>query len=113
MPRCCAACELFPWTVPRSRTKDEVPEMEQMVQQALRARSDLAIQIANELNSQISALGTANGLLPTLVAFGGTQNSGLAGTARFVSAGPGRPPVGPGSVLYRRSRRCAGPDLPA
>ncbi len=86
---------IVPVDRPKIPEKDEVPEMEQMVQQALRARSDLAIQIANELNSQISALGTANGLLPSLVAFGGTQNSGLAGTARFVSAGPGRPPVGP------------------
>ncbi len=79
-------------TVPE---KDEVPAMEEMVREALAARSDLAVQIANQLNSEINALGTKNNLLPTLVAFGGTQQSGLAGTARFVDQGPGRPPIGP------------------
>jgi outer membrane protein TolC len=75
--------------------KDEIPAMEEMVREALATRSDLAIQLANEINSEINALGTKNGLLPTLVAFAGTQNSGLAGTARYIDQGPGKPPLGP------------------
>jgi outer membrane protein TolC len=79
-------------TVPE---KDEVPAMEEMVREALATRSDLAVQLANEINSEINALGTKNGLLPTLVAFAGTQQSGIAGTAHFIDQGPGQPPLGP------------------
>jgi outer membrane protein TolC len=60
--------------------KDDNPAMDEMVGGALKARSDLAIQLANQMNSEINALGTRNGLLPTLVAFASTRNSGLAGT---------------------------------
>jgi outer membrane protein TolC len=69
--------------------------MEEMVGKALKARSDLAIQTANQLNSEINALGTQNGLLPTLVAFTSLQSSGLGGSARLQTPDPSRPPSGP------------------
>jgi outer membrane protein len=86
---------IVPVDQPTIPNRDELPEMEAMVREALRARGDLALQLANFYNAQINALGTRNGLLPTLAAFTTTQNSGLAGTARFRDAGPGRPPTGP------------------
>jgi outer membrane protein len=86
---------IVPVDRPSVPEKDEVPAMEEMVREALAARSDLAVQLANEINNEINALGTKNGLLPTLVAFAGTQSSGIAGTARFIDQGPGQTPLGP------------------
>jgi hypothetical protein len=39
----------------------------------------------------VSALGTANGVLPTLVGFGGTTQAGLAGTAQDIPSGRADP----------------------
>ncbi len=67
--------------------RDELPPVEQMVSQALANRSDLAAEQANLRASEVSALGTENGILPSLQVFGSMSNAGLAGTARTVTRG--------------------------
>jgi outer membrane protein len=67
--------------------KDEFPPLRDLVQTALSNRSDLAAQRANERTSEVLALGTHNGLLPLLIAFGSESHAGLAGTGRAVTAG--------------------------
>ena len=67
--------------------KDEFPSLKSMVQMALANRSDLAAQQANEKTSEVSALGTRNGVLPLLIAFGSESHAGLAGAGRTVTAG--------------------------
>jgi outer membrane protein TolC len=66
-------------TIPDHDTLPPVPEL---VQKALANRSDLAAEKANIHTAEISALGTKNGVQPTVVAFGGTSQAGLAGTAK-------------------------------
>jgi len=60
--------------------KDEFPALGSMVETALANRADLAAQRANIVNSELSTLGTRNGIRPTVVAFGNATNAGLAGT---------------------------------
>ncbi len=60
--------------------KDDLPEIKALVETALANRADLAAQRANIVNSELSTLGTKNGVKPTLVVFGNATNSGLAGT---------------------------------
>ena len=64
--------------------KDDLPPVEQLVQQALANRSDLAAAKAGLEASRVSALGTKNGVLPNLVVFGAESHAGLAGTPRAV-----------------------------
>jgi len=61
--------------------KDDLAPLDQLVQQALANRADLAAQQANLKTAEISALGTKNGVLPSLTAFGGETQAGLAGKA--------------------------------
>jgi len=68
--------------------KDELPPVNELVAKALANRSDLAAEKANITASETLALGTKNGLLPTLVGFAATTQSGLSGipkTVTFVS----------------------------
>jgi outer membrane protein len=67
-------------------TREELPPVEAMVNQALANRSDLAAEAANDKASEVSTLGTRNGVLPTLEVFGVETNSGLAGVPRTVTA---------------------------
>ncbi len=55
-----------------------------MVRQALANRSDLAVEKAGVEEAEISALGTRNGILPTLQVIGGESQVGLAGTGHLV-----------------------------
>ena len=68
--------------------KDDLPPVENLVRTALANRSDLAVEKRNLTTAEISALGTRNGILPTVQAFGGESHTGLAGTPRAVFAGP-------------------------
>jgi outer membrane protein len=61
-------------------TDDPTP-LDDLVQRALANRADLALQQANITTAEISALGTKNGVLPSLTAFGGESQAGLAGRA--------------------------------
>ena len=66
---------------------DELPPVSQMVQQALVNRTDLASQLAGEKASEVSALGTKNGLLPTLQGIAVETHAGLAGAPQTVNLG--------------------------
>ncbi|HTA68185.1 MAG TPA: TolC family protein [Bryobacteraceae bacterium] len=64
--------------------REELPPMEAMVKQALANRSDLAAEAANDKATEVSTLGTRNGVLPNLQVFGAETNAGLAGVPRTV-----------------------------
>jgi outer membrane protein TolC len=64
--------------------RDDLPSIDAMVQQALASRTDLAAEEANEKASEISALGTRNGVLPGLQVFAAESHAGLAGVPRIV-----------------------------
>ncbi len=64
--------------------KDELPPVN-LVAQALANRSDLASEKLNISAAETLALGTKNGLLPILVGFADTTQSGLSGTAKTVT----------------------------
>jgi outer membrane protein TolC len=63
---------------------DDLPPVSTLVQEALAHRSDLAAERANLTIAETSALGTRNGILPTLVGFATLSQAGLSGTARTV-----------------------------
>ncbi len=67
---------------------DDLPPLKDMVEHALANRSDLATEKAGIRTAEVSALGTKNGVLPTLVGFGAESHAGLAGTGHDVVAGP-------------------------
>jgi outer membrane protein len=65
---------------------DDLPSISQMVQQALANRADLAAELAGEKANEVSALGTKNGILPTLQGVAVTSQAGLAGVPKTVTA---------------------------
>jgi outer membrane protein len=64
---------------------DELPPIKDLVTQAMANRSDLAAEQVGIKTSEISALGTRNGILPTLQAFTTQSQAGLAGAAKPLS----------------------------
>jgi len=66
---------------------DDLPPLKDLVQTALANRSDLAAEKAGLKTAEVSALGSKNGVLPTLVAFGDASQAGLAGKPKPVVAG--------------------------
>ncbi len=72
--------------------KDNLPPLKELVATALTNRPDVASEKLGLINSQTSALGTANGVLPQLAALISASSQGLAGTPRFVplQGGEGR-----------------------
>ncbi len=90
--------------VPESET---LPSLKELVGLALATRPDLQIEMENIENSKISGLGSDSEIKPALTAFGGTSQSGLAGTPHTVS---GRAPDpyfvgGTGTALGQVFRR--------
>ncbi|MGC4051261.1 MAG: TolC family protein [Paludibaculum sp.] len=87
-----AAAQIIP--VDRLVAPDQapLPPLQELVEKAIAQRTDIALEKANLVNSEINNLGTKNGVLPSLQVFGSTTNSGLAGTARNV---PGSAPPDP------------------
>jgi outer membrane protein TolC len=67
--------------------KGDLPPVQELIQTALKNRADLAVLKANERSSEVSSMGTHNGLRPFLVAFGSESHAGLAGTGRTVTGG--------------------------
>ena len=59
--------------------QDNLPPLQNLVATALNNRTDLAVQKINLSNSEISNLGTKNGLLPQLAALLSAKTQGLAG----------------------------------
>jgi len=64
--------------------KDDLPPVQAMIQEAMANRADLAAEKMNEQVAQVNALGTKNGVLPTLVPFAQLSDAGLAGTRKTV-----------------------------
>lgn len=60
--------------------QDNLPPLRELVAKALRDRPDTALAKINDETSEISALGTANGVLPTLRILAQASASGLSGT---------------------------------
>ena len=70
--------------VPQS---EDLPPVEDLVREALENRSDLAAARANLKASEVSALGTINGVLPTVQVIGGTSQAGLTGAPHVTPFG--------------------------
>jgi outer membrane protein len=64
--------------------KDDLPPLPAMLQQAVANRADLAAEKLNDQAAQVNALGTKNGLLPTLEPFVQISAAGLAGNQKTV-----------------------------
>ena len=79
-----ANARIVPMDTLQIPAREELPPVDAMVTQALANRSDLAAEAATDKASEVSALGTRNGVLPTLEVFGGESNAGLAGVPRTV-----------------------------
>ncbi len=67
---------------------DNLPALKDLVASAMEGRSDLASARLNVTTAEISAVGTKNGILPSLQVIGGESQAGLAG-----QLGPGPTPV--------------------
>ena len=63
----------------------ELPPLRELLARALTKRPDVRLAKINDENGKISALGTANGLLPLLQGIGALTAHGLAGTPNAVS----------------------------
>jgi outer membrane protein len=66
---------------------DSLPPFKEALAIAMTNRADLETDRLNFINSKINTLGTSNGVLPSLVAFGNLQSQGLSGTPRTVFTG--------------------------
>ena len=64
---------------------DDLLPVDQLVRQALDSRPDLAAELASEKTNEVTALGTKNGILPTLQALALESQSGLSGKAQTVT----------------------------
>ncbi len=64
--------------------QDNLPPLRDLTAAALANRTDIAANKINLSNAQISALGTANGVLPQLEGLAGTTNQGLSGVQHAV-----------------------------
>jgi len=60
--------------------KDELPALRELVARALAKRPDVALSKINQETAEISAVGTASGVLPILQGLGAYSESGLSGT---------------------------------
>ncbi len=81
------AAEVVPLDRIQVPDQDNLPPLRELLAKALEHRPDVALAKIGDESSEISALGTANGILPVLRGIASTTNSGLAGTGR-PSAGP-------------------------
>ena len=65
--------------------EEELPPLRELVKAAAAKRPDFAVTRINQETSVMSAEGTTNSLLPTLIGFANVYNSGLAGTPNAAS----------------------------
>jgi outer membrane protein len=65
--------------------RDDPAPLPDLIEKALANRSDLAAERASEKASEISTLGTKNGILPTSEVFGGESVAALAGVPHTVN----------------------------
>jgi outer membrane protein TolC len=88
--------------------RDDPPPLLELVATAMKNRPDVAITRLQNENAATNALGTENGLLPVVIAYGLTQNRGSAGTSHTTSGGTGPDPYfvgGYGTALGQIFRR--------
>jgi outer membrane protein TolC len=86
------SAEIIPLDPIQIPENDELPPMRQLLARALAKRPDVALDQISLENGKTSALGTVNGLLPTLQVLAAVNASGLAGTA---APNPGEAPPSP------------------
>ncbi len=88
--------------------QDDLPPLRDLLKEAIARRPDIALDEISDENGKISALGTANGILPSLQVLAAVNASGLAGTAY---PSPGQPAPDPyfvgglGTVFAQIARR--------
>jgi outer membrane protein len=73
--------EVVPLDLIEVPEKDDLPALRELVARALAKRPDVALDKLNGENAEISAVGTASGILPTLQFTGALSATGLSGTA--------------------------------
>jgi outer membrane protein TolC len=84
-----AAARVVPLDQIEVPATDDLPPLDALVKQALANRADLAAAQANVKTSEISALGTVNGILPTVQVVAGASQAGLAGAPSAPAAPAG------------------------
>ena len=96
-------------------TNDELPPLRDLVARALAHRPDVALAKINDETAEISALGTANGILPTLQGRALVNARGLAGTYNPLSGEPNPQNLngGYGTALGQVARHDFGAELGA
>jgi outer membrane protein len=67
--------------------QDNLPTLRELVTRAMANRPDIALSKLNDETTAISALGTANGVLPSLQGFAAISARGLSGTSTPLSSG--------------------------
>ncbi len=80
-----ASVSIVPTGVVTIPDVDDTPAIKILVEKAYANRSDLKSDQASLKNSEISGIGTRNGLLPSAQAFATVTNSGLAGNPHTVN----------------------------
>ncbi|HEX4229228.1 MAG TPA: TolC family protein [Bryobacteraceae bacterium] len=102
------AVEIVPLDRIQVPEKDDLPPLRQLLARALAKRPDVALTNLNKETTEISALGTENGILPTLQVIAATNVNGLAGTATPQPPGEQSNPYfvgGLGNALGQVARR--------
>jgi outer membrane protein TolC len=79
------AARIVPMDAVEIPDADNLPSLSELVKTAMLNRPDVASQKITDENALISAIGTRNGLLPSLFAYGGTYNRGTAGQPQLSS----------------------------
>jgi outer membrane protein len=86
--------------------QDNLPPLKDLITSALNNRTNIATEKINFANAQISALGTANGVLPQLTVFGSGMSQGLAGEPRVVPVRTGAQILGGEGPIPSGIRPC-------
>lgn len=71
--------------------RDDLAPLPELVAIAMKNRPDVAIAKLQDENALINSIGTLNGLLPTVIAYGSTTNRGFAGTPQETPRGGPNP----------------------
>ena len=86
------AAEVIPLDSIQVPAHDDLPALRELVARALAKRPDVALSKINQETAEISAVGTANGVLPFLQGVASLTGSGLSGTS---NPQPGGSPADP------------------
>jgi len=68
--------------------QDNLPPLKDLVAEALKGRTDLAVEKINLNNSEVSAMGTENGILPRVIGLASATDQGLSGVPKVVQIPP-------------------------